>query len=162
MSATSSEVEQVMWERISHADYEAVFASGGCFHFARFPDNELELKGERFRRLTAFGGEVHVWVLNPQGKAVDIRGIYDETITAAMAAQTVKPPSVKAIEAELIETEIRKMNFSPTLTAELDRLAHRIFYAHARFSQARPPTSASMQFVSEIEERRKLDGASTH
>ena len=119
--------------RIELHDYEAVFAHGGCFHFAlRLHELfNLKLRGIREGYLT------HVWGLKADGNGVDIRGVYPEYLLAKLAYGGKAAPIC-----DVPDTEVRQLvkakGYPPDLEKELFELADWIIEKHERFSAAKP------------------------
>ena len=137
--------EDLVRRRMLSCDYEAVFAQGGCFHFAL----RLMERGrvDRVRGIRSNCGSVvpkHVWgviKIGGQDKGIDIRGIYREEILVEMACgiQGGAPGTNvgDVTKAELREF-IKMKGWSDGLTKELNDLADKIVDSHKRFEEAKP------------------------
>jgi hypothetical protein len=128
-----------MRERIDNQDYEAVFAHGGCYHFA------LRLNERRGYGYAIHGNSPtdnstswsHVWAVK-DGYGIDIRGVYLEELTNKMANGGVQFP-IEVISPEQVRSVITKRGFPKELDDELFSLADWIVDKHERFELARPP-----------------------
>jgi hypothetical protein len=119
--------------RIDIHDYEAVFAHGGCFHFALRLHERFNLRLRGIRE----GYLIHVWGLKPDGNGVDIRGVYPEELLAKLAYGGNEPPICDVSEAEVRE-RVKAKGYPPDLEKELFDLADWIIEKHERFSAAKP------------------------
>jgi len=119
--------------RIELHDYEAVFASGGCFHFALRLHELFKLKLRGIRE----GHVLHVWGLKTDGNGVDIRGVYPENLLAKLAYGGKEPPICDVPETEVRELAKAK-GYPPDLEKELFELVDRIIENHERFAAAKP------------------------
>ena len=124
-------------KRINLHDYEAVFAHGGCFHFAlrlkqRFGYQIRGIRESHDRRSLS-----HVWCVKPDGKGVDIRGVYPEDFLARLANGGASA-QVFDVAVEEIREIIASKGYTPSLETELGNLADWIVDNHERFESAKP------------------------
>ena len=124
-------------KRIDNHDYEALFAHGGCFHFALRLHETL---GHNIRGLRdSKGGNLsHVWCQKKGTcKGIDIRGVYDEDLIVRLAngGNPAKPSDVSADE---LGATIAAKEYPPELDKKMRELADWIVNTHERFWDAKP------------------------
>jgi len=137
-------------KRIDNHDYEAVFAHGGCFHFAL----RLNVKfGYKIRGIREGhdGSLSHVWCLKTGDcKGIDIRGVYDEALLT-MLANGGKIADICDVSVEELRTAMAGKNYPPDLESEIFQLADWIVDTHERFAAVKPlDDNAYAQFVDDI------------
>jgi hypothetical protein len=129
-----------MRKRITNGDYEAVFAYGGCFHFALRLNERFHypIRGSR----TDQGSWGHVWA-KKNNDGIDIRGIYPETCSSALANGGISR-HIEDISVADVKDAIRQKDFPSDLTDELFVLADKIVDTHERFEKAKPLKDAKL------------------
>jgi hypothetical protein len=123
--------------RICAHDYEAVFAHGGCFHFALRLNERFGYRMRGIRESQDGRSLSHVWGLKPDGKGVDIRGVYPEDLLARLANGGEEAPVFDVSTVEARKTITAKA-YPAELEAELFKLADWILDNHERFAAAKP------------------------
>lgn len=138
-------------KRIDNHDYEAVFAHGGCFHFALRLHERFGYKIRGIRE-GHNGGWSHVWCLKTGScEGIDIRGIYDENLLAKLA-NGGKEARICDVSADELHAAITGKHYPPDLEGEIFQWADRIVDTHERFEAAPPPDhNAYAKFVQGIE-----------
>ena len=126
------------WRRIAYADYEALFAHGGCFVFAMRLHEKHTYKIRGFR-LVEKGSWNHVWAVKDERCGVDIRGVYPEEILARLANKGEATPAIEDVSVEEVRAAIEKKNYPENLLSEMNRLADFLLDRHERLREARPP-----------------------
>ncbi len=126
------------WRRIAYADYDALFAHGGCFVFAL---RLHEMHGYPIRgfRYVEKGSWNHVWVKKNDQRGVDIRGVYPEEILARLANEGKPTPEIEDVSVEEVRAAIDKKQYPEDLLQEMNRLADLLLEKHERLREARPP-----------------------
>jgi len=140
-------------ERIRNQDYEAVFAHGGCFHFAlrlseRFRYNIRGIREGPDRKSLS-----HVWCQKGGDcKGIDIRGVYPEELLVRLANGGDAAAAIYDVVVDELRATIREKGYPADLEIELSALADRIVNTHERFQGAHPSDeSLYAQFVENIE-----------
>jgi len=128
--------------RLAARDYEAVFAHGGCFHFALRLHERFGYSVRGFRWIEG-GPLTHVWARRDQETGIDIRGIYPEPLLAQLANGGKPTPPPENVPVEMVKAAILAKGFSAALENELNDLADRIVDTHERFGGAKPPDPAA-------------------
>jgi hypothetical protein len=135
--------------RISAHDYEAVFAHGGCFHFALRLNERF---GYRIRGIREGQDEnlSHVWGLKLDGKGVDIRGVYPEELLARLANGGGTAPIFDVPIVDL-QKMVKAKAYPVELEAELFKLADWVLDNQERFATAKPlHKNAYSEFLKDI------------
>jgi hypothetical protein len=125
-----------MRKRIENQDHEAVFAHGGCFHFALrlYERFGYSLRGTRSAHDSTCWG--HVWA-RKGNNGIDVRGVYPEELLSALA-NGGQPLEIRDVLPEEARAAIQKQEYPPALTNELFQLADRIVDTHERFQSVKP------------------------
>jgi hypothetical protein len=127
-----------MRERIDRHDYHAVFAHGECFRFAlrlhqRF---QYKIRGVRVHLTGEKRTWSHVWAMKDDRRGVDINGVHEERVLAALCGHE------GAHIEDVVPEEIRALNqargYPAALENELDELADKIVDTHERLAGAKP------------------------
>ncbi len=137
-------------KRIANHDYEAVFAHGGCFHFALRLHEKFNYQIRGIRE-GYNGGLSHVWCRKTGDcKGIDIRGIYDEALLTKLA-NGGKVAEICDVSVDELRTAITRKEYPPDLESEICKLADWIVDTHERFAAAKPlDDKAYAQFVNDI------------
>jgi len=145
-------------KRIENHDYEAVFAHGGCFHFALRLHEKFSYKIRGIRE-GHDGGLSHVWcrcLKAGDGRGIDIRGIYDEALLAKLA-NGGKEAEIYDVSVDELRTAIARKEYPPDLEMEIFQLADRIVDTHERFAAVKPSDdNAYAQFAKNMENRASI------
>src|SRR5690348_14069246 len=124
-------------KRIELHDYEAVFAHGGCFHFALRLHDRFRYRIRGIREAHDGRSLSHVWCLKRDPTGVDIRGVYPEHLLARLANGGAEAPMFD-VSVEEVQGVIKAKGYPPKLEAELFGLADWIFDNHERFATGKP------------------------
>lgn len=133
----NSQLIKVTIERIRNHDYEALFARGGCFHFALWIHEKFgyPIRGIKEGHVTSTPN--HVWCQRPQDeKAIDIRGVYSEEIIIKLA-NGGKPANACHVSADDVRRIIHSKCYPRALDAVIYKLADWIIKKHSRFDAVR-------------------------
>jgi len=138
--------------RIDNRDYEAVFAHGGCFHFALRLHEKVGYKIRGIREGNDGTTLSHVWCRKAETcMGVDIRGVCHEDLLVQLAnggSMAVKCD----VSVEEVRDMIRSKEYPSELEAEIRGLADWILDKHERFAAAKPvDENLYRQFVKDIE-----------
>ncbi len=141
-------------ERIKKCDYEAVFASGCCFHFALRLHEKFNYTIRGIREGHDVKHFSHVWCQIPtNGEGVDIRGVYPECLLVRLA-NGGKPAEAHDVPIDEVRDAIRARGYPLDLEREILELADWIIDIHERFEKCRAkPLDATVcdQVVKNIE-----------
>jgi hypothetical protein len=124
--------------RIDQCDYDAVFASDGCFLFALRLQERFGFKIRGFR-LVQDGAWTHVWAKKEANRGIDIRGVYPEKLLAKLANGGEAAPEFEDVPVEDVSAAIQKKEYPTELLDELKKLADYIIDTHERFRGVKPP-----------------------
>jgi hypothetical protein len=139
-------------KRIDNRDYEAVFAGGGCFHFALRLHERFGYKIRGIRDGHDPKRWSHVWCQKgADSKGVDIRGVYYENLLV-MLANGGSTAAVCDVLVDEIRNTIRARKYPSELESEIFKLADWIVDTHERFVTAKPSNEKLYaQFLKNIE-----------
>jgi hypothetical protein len=141
-------------KRIESRDYEAVFAHGGCFHFALRLHERFGYTIRGIRAAPDGKTFSHVWGQKPgDSKGVDIRGVYPEELLVRLA-NGGKLAMIYDVSIDGIRDIIRAQEYPSALEEELFKLADWVIDTHERFLMAKPSDpNLYAQFLMDIEKR---------
>ena len=136
-----------MKERIENQDYEAIFAFGECYRFARRLVERKIAVGIR-------GIETpnHVWAKLKDGRGVDIRGPHREGLLAQFAGGYEGSRPVGDNDLTWCKN-LAARRYPEGFEDRLNALADWVFDTHERFSDARPPIGATLGEASNAPEQ---------
>jgi hypothetical protein len=137
--------------RLASHDYEAIFAHGGCFHFALKIHERFGYPVRGIREGHDGINLSHVWCLKEAGHGVDIRGIYPEDLLAKLA-NAGKPATVYDIQIDEIRNIIASKGYPAEIEIEIFRKADFVLDNHERFQMVKPSNPAEYnQFLKNID-----------
>jgi hypothetical protein len=124
-------------KRLDNHDYEAVFAQGGCFHFALRIHERFGYPIRGIREGQDGKGLTHVWCVKGDGKGVDIRGVYPENLLAKLA-NGGNPAPFYDVPVDDVRKIITLKGYPADLEREILDKADWVVDNHERFQRARP------------------------
>lgn len=143
-------------KRIEKCDYEAIFGTGCCFHFALRLHERFKYKIRGIREGNDGKRVSHVWCqVGTNGEGIDIRGVYPECLLVRLAnrGNTAQAYDVSVDE---VRKTICAKGYPLDLESEILKLADWIFDNHERFEMCRAakPLDEKLyaQFVKNIED----------
>jgi len=124
-------------KRIDNRDYEAVFAHGGCFHFALRLHERFTYTIRGIRASPDGNSLSHVWCLKTDTcKGIDVRGFYEEDVIVQLAG--AKGADKLSVSADEVRAVIAAKCYPADLDKEMRDLADWVFDTHERFLLAKP------------------------